>query len=627
MFPSFFSMWKRLASGVLTPVNSSDSVNIPGSVTIGDTAFALTYAQLKANDTAGKSSALAADITLTEHFTPTMPIDTNGHSITLGAYNLIFTSCQPKKLTDGCFVQSGSGAVSGLKNSSPDYFGVTNVNDNQAFVNAIAAGNGHITLTAREYTLTASLDSVTNSNIYISGSLSAFKFRDDTTTQMAVINLDDTAIVGAYASGTDTVTYSSQLKQLNNVVLKAQNSAKYAAIGNFFYAKIHDIHIDGFTDHGIWSVGSVISSFENISGYNVGVGKSTTGALNADTFIDGCLLLLEASTTQSDGTPHPSGEVGNHAYCRVFASTNFSSTLQISNIFSEFAATTTTSFKTLIAFNVRSSTLTNVNGYSGAWFGYCSINLVSPHFEVYSTGGAVAADGTPLSLVSFNSSIKESNPVYTEDVRYLRTTAFGVNTDYWGYSAAIDNKHVFSHAHIAEMTLGDYKPDSESYAITRVPGLGSINNPRIAYDATTGSVLASKGTTYTPILGIPLYVSDTVASGGYEDVDSSIIAPSSTLGDTVGNMIYDLDVQIVDLNFGRVYYHGSWKAVRQNEAGNYSIRFYELGHIDNNAPGGGFTVAENGAGPYTLRVSNGTAFGYTYIVYGRCIGVTGSATP
>ena len=95
------------------------------SAVMGNVALAATEAQALAADAAGKTIMLIADITLTANWTPAAAIDTNGQTITLGAFDLAFTTCQPKQLTPSCFNENSTGAVSGLEKSDPKYWGAT----------------------------------------------------------------------------------------------------------------------------------------------------------------------------------------------------------------------------------------------------------------------------------------------------------------------------------------------------------------------------------------------------------------------------------------------------------------------------------------------------------------------
>ena len=79
--------------------------------------------QMLAADTAGRTIILLDDITLTASYTPSVPIDTNGYTLTLGTFDIDFTNQQPKQLTNGCFNQNSTGSVTNLSYADPAYWG------------------------------------------------------------------------------------------------------------------------------------------------------------------------------------------------------------------------------------------------------------------------------------------------------------------------------------------------------------------------------------------------------------------------------------------------------------------------------------------------------------------------
>jgi hypothetical protein len=466
--------------------------------------------------------------------------------------------------------------------------------------------------------ITSPLDTLTTNPIRLTGPVSAWKRKNESNTGFATITCDNCALVGSFNSSTSTLTFRAlSIPGLHNLVIKAAGGALYGAIISEYFADWSGLHFEGFAHHGIWNIGSTLCNFGPISFYNVGEGRTTNGLpLDSDNFVDGCAVLAVGSCT--------SGVAGNVATTRTFSGANYGGSTNW-DIAVENTQTTSTSFKGFIGFNQRNSIL-RFRGYNGIWIAYCDIDIPAPTIEVYANGGVIANDGLPYALVTLNSSpfitdqlavTAPANP--NGSVRFLRTTAFSTGTDYWGYAVNLANKTAFSRAQVTELVLGDYKPDAGSYSITPVAGLGTAANPMGYFDTTLRAMRFSAGTRFVPSgLSLPLYTSGTVATGSFVDVDASIFAPATVLFGT-SKGVYEVDVQIVDGATGAVFYHGTWKAFRQPLNNNYELRFYALGSVNNNPPAGGFTVAENGSGPYTLRISNATAADYTYIVNGTLV--------
>lgn len=466
--------------------------------------------------------------------------------------------------------------------------------------------------------ITSPLDTLTANPIRLTGPVSAWKRKQESNAGFATITCDGCALVGSFDSSTSTITFTPLIiPGLHNLVIKAAGGALYGAIIAEYFADWSGLHFEGFAHHGIWSTGSTLCNFGPISFFDVGEGRTTNGLpLDNDNFVDGCAVLAVGGCT--------SGVAGNVSTTRTFSSANYGGSTNW-DIAVENTQTTSTSFKGFIGFNQRNSIL-RFRGYNGIWIAYCDIDIPAPTIEVYANGGVIANDGLPYAFVTLNSSpfttdilaiTTPANP--NGSVRFLRTTAFSTGTDYWGYAVNTPNKTAFSRAQVTELVLGDYKPDAGSYSITPVAGIGTAANPMGFYDTTLRAMRFSAGTFFVPSgLSLPLYTSGTVNAGGFVDVDASIFAPNTVLFGT-SKGVYEVDVQIVDGATGAVFYHGTWKAFRQPLNNNYELRFYPLGSVDNNPPAGGFTVAENGSGPFTLRISNATAANYEYIVNGRLV--------
>lgn len=463
------------------------------------------------------------------------------------------------------------------------------------------------------YRITSPMTSLTTAEIRINGVGSCYKPEGVTLAagqSWAGFLLDGahTTITGDWDTAGNTLSFTLRVKGLKNIVIGTTN-AKYGLVEQLYSAEIDGVHFQGFTDHGIVSVGSALTKLHNISGYNVGLGKGASGTFLGGNFINGCGLHTVGSCV--------SGTVGNYTTARTFSSANYSSTLDLQNIFFNTVSTQTTSCKAAIICNTRSTSVKNFGTYSGVLVESSYIDFEAPHLETYATGGEVAGDGNPQSLVVLNSVV--TTTTYTGTCVYeplwLRTTAFGVATDYWGFDFDCGSRKQVSRIGIGELILGD-KLQAGSTATTHVAALGTATNPLLYFDATVNALQGSKGNNFAPILSLPIITAGTVATVSSVDLTTATIMPAVDTGNGAGG-VYDIDIQVFDVNTGAIYYHGTWVGVRQVPAGNYNARFYALGKVDNNAPAGGFTISENGAGPYTLRIANGTAFTYNYTVTSR----------
>jgi hypothetical protein len=261
--------------------------------------------------------------------------------------------------------------------------------------------------------------------------------------------------------------------------------------------------------------------------------------------------------------------------------------------------------------------------------------MPSPHLEVFASGGVVAGDGEPYSLAYYNSTVNLTNEFFVTTpanakgvLLQLRDDPFNAANDLEANNRQKSNEQIFSRAHLESIKLGGYLPSTDSTEFDFDADLGSTKNPLLKWDAATRCMVGSEGLAYYPAqISMPIVESSTVAgSGGTFDFTSATIIPDDNLNGTGGRGVYEIDVEIVDTNTAEVFYHGAWRGIRQANGNNFEVRFYELGHVDNNPPAGGFTVTENGSGPFTLRVTNNTAFGFRCTAKSRRTGLTQTFT-
>lgn len=461
--------------------------------------------------------------------------------------------------------------------------------------------------------ITSRLDSLTTADIRLISLVNCFKDQAETNVSLPTITCSGTALLGAYDLPTDTLTFTSQLKLLSGLVIKS-NGANVGLVTLMDAGTIEKCHFDGFAYHGIIDCGSVISNIGPVSFYNCGQGRTTSNALNADNFVDGCAILSVGSCT--------SGVNGNMATSRTFSSSNYGGS-KIYDIAVFTNGTPTTSFKGFIGFNQR-DTILRVRGYAGVWLGYCDVQLQCGHLEVYATGGAVANDGNPYALVTLNSSPRIEDTFMTVSplgsagpVRFYRTTPFDVNHNWWGYEVSLNDRRAMSRAQIKELVLGDYQPDSGSYTIPPITALGTANNPIIYYDTTLNCLLVSKGNHYYPLVAMPQFQNGALANGA--NVTTTFPAYSTwdiggATGQTDGGVVYDAEVLVAGTS-GQVFHHSVWRIVAMN----ISSVAYKVGGAD---PVAGVTVTASGP---NLNIANATGFSSNYMVQYKLVGpATGS---
>ncbi|MBT8342942.1 MAG: hypothetical protein KJP07_23280 [Desulfatitalea sp.] len=103
-------------------------------------AVVMNESELLLADSEANIIVLGSDITLTNNYTPTKQIDTNGFEFS-GAFTLDFSTRQPKTLTYDCF--DSSLTVIGLKTAMPEYFGMkesaTSAINSAAFMRCVRA--------------------------------------------------------------------------------------------------------------------------------------------------------------------------------------------------------------------------------------------------------------------------------------------------------------------------------------------------------------------------------------------------------------------------------------------------------------------------------------------------------
>lgn len=135
--------------------------------------FIYSEADMLAAETAGIDSTMGADITLTNNFSPTIQIDTNGYQLD-GAFTLDFSAAQPMNLTDECF--GSSITITGLSECKPTYWtanttpGTTSMTSAlQKAVDSATSAQGFVKFDAGEYLIDGQIDMTLKERVVIKG--------------------------------------------------------------------------------------------------------------------------------------------------------------------------------------------------------------------------------------------------------------------------------------------------------------------------------------------------------------------------------------------------------------------------------------------------------------------------
>lgn len=413
-------------------------------------------------------------------------------------------------------------------------------------------------------------------------------------------------LTGFWDTGTNTLTYSTLLKVLKDVVL-ITNNARYGYVEHLTNALVEGNHFQGFLDHGFVGVGPVFFDMFRNTFYNCGLSKGPSGTFSGGNFINGCGYHITGYAL--------SGVIGNYPSTRVFNSSFFGTTTRMENNWVDSVSTQSSSCKGAIICNLRSLDMSSFGTYSGLYLEYCEVKLDTPHLETYAIGGQTPGDGFPQSLVALNCKIQIKNAFMVYPMLWLRTTPFGVGTDFWQYEIDTNASTEFSRLGFDEFVFGP-KLGAFSTVTTRVAALGSVANPIGYYDSVGGALRLSQGNNYNPIVPIPVTIPGTVGAGIFVELVSSQIMPGLEQIPGAGfGGIYDIDVQIGDTGTGRIFYSGTWKGLKQIATGQYQHRFSPMEQNTNNPPAGSFTVTEVlTGGVYVLRITNNTAFPWQYSV-------------
>lgn len=524
---------------------------------------------------------------------------------------------------------SGAGMV-GYKSSTvsalldtfdlpPEHFGAVGdkVTDDSVAIGlwlTAAAGRPGVLTSGKLYRITQSLSSLYAGEIRVVGKHNCWSPKN-----MALVPgqwysgffLDgaNVSLAGFWDTATNTLTFPERVKMICDMVVGTSN-ARYGMVEHLTNAIVSGVHFQGFLDHGLVTVGAVFLKLHDISMYNCGLSKGVSGNFYGGTFINGCGWHAIGYA--------PSGVSGNYLTCRNWTLGNYSSTVDVSNIYIDTVFTQSTSCKGAIICNMRSTAIKNFGTYSGVYIEYSELSFDSGHLETYATGGDVPGNGFPQSLVIFDARVQTSNMHQVHPTLFMRTP-YTSSSDYWGFDLNTANKREFSRFGFSEMVLGTSQDDNPDLPPQHYVGTGSANHPVIHWDKQVNALRGTKGGSFPVIVGMPINNSGELLASTFADLNSTFVVPPVDTGSGNGG-IYDLDVQVFDPNNGALYYHATVVAFRQiaDMPDKYKVRYYVLGGLANNPPVGGFSVAEVDLGAYyTLRISNGTLFNYGYTVTSR----------
>lgn len=458
-----------------------------------------------------------------------------------------------------------------------------------------------------------SLDTLTTNIIRIVGAFDCCKSNAANTLNenMPTIICNGCSVVGNLDWSTQTITWTDQLKLLQNVQLLAASGGAETAIVSLPYGSEIAVgcHIQGFTHFGI-VVNSANAQIGPYSSIDVGLGLNGTNALDSGSFIDGCAGLSIGNVT--------SGVAGNFATALQNNPSTYGGQCRWT-LYHYLTVNPETSFKAFIAYNQQSLIL-DVQGFGGIFLGYCFSTFVeAPHLEIYSTGGAVANDGQPFALVTLNCSPHITAPFYQTSIVWEPVpvrqyyTVRNAENDFFGYDYGIDTKRAIMRAHIGELQLGYYYPDADSSTLTPLVSAATATNPIAVFDATTNSLLISKGNSFLPLVSLPTFQTGTLANS----TNVTTVAPTYTNWDVGGGTAYtdggvEYEISVLAISAaGEIFHQSTWRYI----AATVNAVITPAGTAVN--PVAGIAVTTSGA---LLNIANTSGFTVNWRAMYRLLG-------
>lgn len=467
--------------------------------------------------------------------------------------------------------------------------------------------------------VTSRLDAATSSQIRILGAVDCRKTQEtnETGVGLPTITLDNTALVGDYNSGTDTLIWSEKLRLLKNVRVVGINSAKVAMVVGAFGADIGPgCHLEDFVQHGIISSSSTLTNFGPFSSYNVGEGRDASGLLTDEDFVDGCALLMVGANT--------SGVTGNMATARTNNPGSYGGACKV-DVTPYMATVTNTSFKGVVAYNQRSIDFV-VKGFGGVYLSRClGCSLTSAHLEVYAAGGEADSDDNPLALVTLNSAVHVEGGFFSvslgdsidHPILHLRTDTFSSAFDFQGYFYDFDTKKVMSRGHIAELVFGDYAPNADDTALTPVYDLGTAANPMAYYNATLKALLVSQGSHFYPLLAFPQFQSGSLLTANNVTTTDPPYSQWNIGGGSShadGGVEYEVSLMVAS-SAGVLYHISVWRLYQMQGAAHIML-------LNEENPTAGIAVTESSSRLLNIANTSGVTLNWRamYRLLGPAVG-------
>lgn len=455
------------------------------------------------------------------------------------------------------------------------------------------------------YLISSPLDTLVGSiAIRIRGEVNCQKQQQihETGVGLPTITCNNCALIGTFNKATNTLTWTNNgpsstigqcLELFENVRLVGSGGAAAGIVGAFYGANIaKGCHIENFSDFGIITVGFSLSKIGPVSTCDCGSGRAASGTMGTDGFLDGCAILVVPPAVAIVSGAAGNLLLGQQNYAGIYSEGDI-------DLWPALTTASTTSFKGFVGYGLNSMRL-RIDGFGGVYAAYGSIFLPSPHLEVYSSGGAVAADGKPYCLVTFNCAATVIKPfIQTTPVGSNNPIAFIRNSNFYFYNQFYDyvDKTAITVANISQFMFGEFRPDSVSTTSYLSVTEGSAANPLAYFDTTLNALLVSAGSHFYPLVAMPLFQSGTLATGSNVTTTDPPTSNWSTGGGTAhafSGAEYEVSVFARNAT-GQVVHSSVWRMV----LGGATSIVYNLAQAN---PIAGLAVTASGV--YKLNLAN-----------------------